>query len=68
MLDDLHKVDIPMLLLNGVYDLATDIAMRPFFERCPKVKWAKLPNSAHNGMWEDRERYMRCVGDFLNQD
>lgn len=38
--------------------------MYPWFKSIPKVRWVTLGGS-HMSHWEDRERYMQEVGDFL---
>lgn len=38
--------------------------MYPWFTTIPKVRWVTLGGS-HMSHWEDRERYMQEVGDFL---
>ena len=68
IVDELHKVTIPVLIINGVYDEVMDIAMQPYFDKCQKVKWVKMPNSAHMGMWEERELFMKTVAGFLGDD
>lgn len=60
-----HQIEVPTLLLNGKYDEVMDFVMEPFFRVINKVRWVTLPNSSHVSMWEDRERYMQLVGDFL---
>lgn len=39
--------------------------MQPFFDKIPKVKWVTLENSSHLPMWEERERYIKVVENFL---
>ncbi|KAJ7660024.1 hypothetical protein B0H17DRAFT_865830, partial [Mycena rosella] len=38
VVDDLHKISVPALLINGRYDDAQDVAVAPFFERTGKMK------------------------------
>ncbi|KAI0109019.1 Alpha/Beta hydrolase protein [Nemania sp. FL0031] len=63
---DAHKIEVPTLLLNGRYDEATDQCVQPWFTHIPKVKWVTLENSSHMGHYEERERYMQLVGEFLS--
>ncbi|KAI0058675.1 proline-specific peptidase [Artomyces pyxidatus] len=63
--DELHKIDVPTLLINGRYDEAQDTCVLPFFLNIPKVKWVRLENSSHMGQWEERERCCQIVGEFL---
>lgn len=61
----MHKVNVPTLLLNGAYDEATDSTVLPMFKAIPKVKWYTFAESSHTPHWEEREKYMRLVAEFL---
>ncbi|KUJ08792.1 alpha/beta-hydrolase [Mollisia scopiformis] len=63
-----RKIDVPMLLLNGKYDEATDLCMEPWFRTIPRVRWLMLENSSHIGHFKERERYMQVCGGFLLSD
>ncbi|PVI05801.1 proline-specific peptidase [Periconia macrospinosa] len=63
-----HHIGVETLLINGRYDEVQDLAVAPWFHRIPKVKWVQLENSSHMGHFEERERYMQFVGDFLEGD
>ena len=52
-------------MTNGKYDEVDDNCVKPFFDKLPKVKWAQFSESAHLAHWEEREWYMKHVGDFL---
>lgn len=52
-------------MINSVYDEAQDVCMLPFFRNIPRVRWVQFANSAHVPFFEERERYMQVVGDFL---
>lgn len=60
-----HLIRSEVLLINGRYDEVQDLAVAPWFHRIPKVKWLHLEKSSHMGHFEERERYMRFVGAFL---
>ena len=64
-MDDLHKISVETLIMNGRYDEAQDSCVVPFFRKIPKVKWVTLAESSHTGHLEERERYMQLVGGFL---
>ncbi|KAI1147055.1 Alpha/Beta hydrolase protein [Nemania diffusa] len=64
---DAHKIEAPTLLLNGRYDEATDQCVQPWFDHIPKVKWVTLENSSHMGHFEERERFIQLVGEFLSE-
>ncbi|KII87181.1 hypothetical protein PLICRDRAFT_112677 [Plicaturopsis crispa FD-325 SS-3] len=65
IVDEVHKISVPTLLLNGRYDEAQDSVVVPFFRSIPKVKWFTFAESSHMPMFEERERYMEIVGTFL---
>ncbi|KAK4216299.1 L-amino acid amidase [Rhypophila decipiens] len=62
---DAHKVEVDTLLLNAKYDEVTDICVEPWFRHIPRIKWVTFENSSHMAHWEERERYMQVVGEFL---
>ncbi|KAJ6564480.1 proline iminopeptidase [Mycena capillaripes] len=65
MIQDAHKIIIPTLLVNGRYDEAQDPVVAPFFHEIPHVKWVTFADSSHMVHFEERERYMEVVGNFL---
>ena len=65
MIEDASKIEVPTLLLNGAYDEAADSTVLPFFRLIPKVKWFTFAESSHTPQWEEREKYMMLVADFL---
>ncbi|KAI0259593.1 proline-specific peptidase [Gloeopeniophorella convolvens] len=65
VVDKIDKIGYPTLLLNGVDDEAQDEALLPFFEKLPKVKWVQFANSSHTIFFEEKDRYLQVVGDFL---
>jgi pimeloyl-ACP methyl ester carboxylesterase len=52
-------------VINGKYDVVQDFVVEPFFKHIPRVKWVRFENSSHTPFWEERERYMELVGDFI---
>ncbi|KAJ7099965.1 proline iminopeptidase [Mycena belliarum] len=65
IIDRLPKVSVPCLIINGRYDMSQDYVVKPFFEHIAKVKWVTLENSSHLAMWEERERFIELVKDFM---
>lgn len=61
-----HKIEVQTLLLNGRYDEATDQCIKPWFNHIPKVKWVTLENSSHMAHFEERDRFVQLVGEFLS--
>ncbi|KAF2872025.1 Alpha/Beta hydrolase protein [Massariosphaeria phaeospora] len=60
-----HNIRAATLLINGRYDEAQDVCIKPWFKKIPKVKWVMFENSSHMAHWEERKRYIQVVGDFL---
>ncbi|PCH39111.1 proline-specific peptidase [Wolfiporia cocos MD-104 SS10] len=65
IIERLHVVRVPTFVINGRNDIAQDFVVAPFFERIKRVKWVTMENSSHTPFWEERERYMQLVNDFL---
>ncbi|KAJ7473723.1 proline iminopeptidase [Mycena galericulata] len=65
IVDRLHEISVPCLVVNGKYDLAQDFVVQPFVDKIPKVKWVRYENASHLPMWEVREEYMEEVRVFL---
>ncbi|KAF8960222.1 proline iminopeptidase [Flammula alnicola] len=65
IVDRLHAVTASALVINGRKDVAQDFVVEPFFRNIPQAKWITFENSSHMPFWEERERYMQVVGEFL---
>jgi L-proline amide hydrolase len=62
---DLPKINVDTLLINGRYDEVTDATVMPLFLGIPKVKWLHFSDSSHLPQFEERDRYMTLVGEYL---
>jgi pimeloyl-ACP methyl ester carboxylesterase len=60
-----HLINVPVLLTNGRYDEVQDVSVKPWFDNIATVKWVTFKQSSHMPHWEERERYMELVGEFL---
>ena len=65
VIDGLHKITAPTLVINGVDDEIQDSCVDPFFYHIRKVKRVKFLCSSHLPYYEERAKYMRVVGEFL---
>ena len=65
IVDRLHLIQAPTLLISGKYDEATPACVQPFADRIKNVRWATFENSSHMPHVEETERYLKVVGDFL---
>ena len=65
VIDRLPAITVPVLLISGRYDEAAPEVVQPFYELIPKVEWVIFENSSHMPHVEEREKCMKCVGEFL---
>ena len=65
IIDRLHLVRVPTLVINGRADIAQDFVCEPFFRKIQKVKWVTFELSSHFPVWEERERFMKLTSEFL---
>lgn len=65
VVDRLHEIRVPTLVINGRYDVSQDFVCEPFFHHIPKVKWITFEKSSHSAQFEERERYMQVLVSFL---
>jgi len=63
--DRLHEVTVPTFVINGRKDIAQDFVCQAYFWKIRTAKWVTFENSSHVPMWEERERYMKLVGEWL---
>ena len=68
VLDTLHQISQPTLLISGRFDEAQDVCVSPFFERIPKVRWVQFGESSHMPFVEEKERYFSVVAGFLKPE
>jgi len=52
-------------MVNGRYDEVTDETVMPTFLHIPRVRWAHFSESSHLPQFEERERYMMILGEYL---
>ncbi|KAI0258610.1 hypothetical protein BC834DRAFT_910677 [Gloeopeniophorella convolvens] len=67
VLDKIDKIGYPTLLLNGADDEAQDECVLLFFEKLPKAKWVQFANSSHMAFFEEKDRYLQVVSNFLTK-
>ena len=68
IVDEVHKIVAPTLLINGKYDEAQDSVMEPFYKSIPNVKWERFSASSHAPQLEEPEKYLEVVGAFLKSE
>jgi pimeloyl-ACP methyl ester carboxylesterase len=62
---ELHKIDVPTLVLNGELDEARDSCVAPYFEGIKRCRWRTLGGTSHMSHVEDTEGYCDLVASFL---
>jgi len=65
VVDHLHLITAPTLLVSGRFDESTPAVNQPFFDNIPDVRWEILEQSSHMPFFEEPERYLDIVGSFL---
>ncbi|KAK5045030.1 hypothetical protein LTR84_010178 [Exophiala bonariae] len=65
VVDEVHKINIPTLVLNAEFDEARDSCVYPYFSNIPKVKWYTFPGASHCTNLEIPEKYIEVVSEFL---
>jgi proline-specific peptidase len=63
--DRLAEITVPTLVTVGAYDSMTPASARLIADRIPRSDLVLFEHSSHHAHWEERERYMQVVGDFL---
>jgi L-proline amide hydrolase len=66
IVDRLHLIQAPTLLISGKYDEATPACVQPFADRIKNVRWVRFENSSHMPHVEETGRYLKVVGEFLS--
>jgi L-proline amide hydrolase len=63
--DRLGEIDVPTLLVSGRHDEATPALQETLKAGIAGAEWVVFEDSSHMPHVEERERYMRVVGDWL---
>jgi L-proline amide hydrolase len=67
ILDQLQNIKNDDLITNGRYDEAQDETVKPFQRLLGgKVEWVKFEESSHMSHWEERDKFMKTVSQFLS--
>jgi proline iminopeptidase len=62
---DLHRIRVPTLVTGGRYDEVTPAVAQRIQEAIPGARRVTFENSSHTPFWEERDRFMSVVADFL---
>ena len=63
--DQLHRIDVPTLLISGRYDEATPLIVGTIHERIPGSQWVIFEESSHMPHVEEPERFRDVLHGFL---
>ncbi len=67
VVDKVHAITAPTLLISGKYDEAAPSTVQPFADRIPDVRWEVFEHSSHVPHIEQRDEYMALVTRFLQE-
>jgi proline iminopeptidase len=62
---DLGQIRVPCLITTGRYDEVTSQVAQSIHDHIPGSRLVMFENSSHLPMWEERERYIEVLRDFL---
>jgi len=65
IIDRLHRIKAPTLLISGRHDEATVAVVQPFADAIPDVRWTIFENSSHMPHVEETEACMAEVARFI---
>jgi len=65
IIDQLHRIAAPTLLVSGRYDEATPAVVQPFADRIPNNRWIIFEESSHMPHVEETGACLGAVGAFL---
>lgn len=65
VVDEVHRINAPTLLISGRFDEATPATVQPFFDAIGDVRWEIFEESSHMPFIEEPEKYLHVVESFL---
>ena len=66
VVDRVHRIQAPTLLISGRYDEAAPSTIQPFADAIPDVRWHIFEQSSHVPHIEERDMYMALVREFID--
>jgi proline iminopeptidase len=63
--DRLHEIKVPTLITVGRHDELTPACSEQIHERIPNSKLVVFEQGSHMTFWEETDRYLQVVDDFL---
>ena len=65
VVDEVHRIDAPTLLISGRYDEATPAVVQPFMDNIKGARWEIFEQSSHMPHVEEQDKCMKVAGAFL---
>jgi L-proline amide hydrolase len=65
VIDRLHKINVPTLIISGRHDEATPACVQPYKDNIMGARWEIFEQSSHMPHIEEKEKCMKLVGAFL---
>lgn len=66
VIDKVHAINVPTLLISGRYDEATPAVVQPFADNIKGARWVIFEESSHLPHVEETEKCMKTVAEFLD--
>jgi proline iminopeptidase len=63
--DDLHKIDVPVLVTNGTDDLCTPLIAKSVYDHIPGAKWHLFANSRHLALLDQHDEFISVLDNWL---
>ncbi|HEV2477546.1 MAG TPA: proline iminopeptidase-family hydrolase [Candidatus Dormibacteraeota bacterium] len=64
--DDLHRIDVPTLVIGATHDTMDPKHMEMMARRIPKARFHLCPNGSHMAMYDDQQTYFEGLIGFIN--
>ncbi|WP_119270143.1 proline iminopeptidase-family hydrolase [Taklimakanibacter deserti] len=68
VIDKVHAINVPTLLISGRYDEATPKVVQPFADNIKGARWEIFEKSSHMPHVEETGKCMKTVAEFLDEN
>jgi L-proline amide hydrolase len=68
VIDKVHAINVPTLLISGRYDEATPAVVQPFADNIKGARWEIFEKSSHMPHVEETGKCMKTVAEFLDEN
>jgi len=68
VIDKVHAINVPTLLISGRYDEATPAVVQPFADNIEGARWEIFERSSHMPHVEETGKCMKTVAEFLDEN